>query len=204
MLSRCFRFLAGRRNFVGTALALLGLGLFFAGIIKKYWGLIVLGLYLLGVLLTPPERAELVRSEAFDTDQVEEALGKLMASIKKHVKDDAILQRIEAIRDSIVAILPPLAESNEGLNSHDLHVVRETVFEYLPTMLESYLKLPAAFARKYPVKDGKPPRTLLLEQLDLLDVEMKKIVIDVHQQNTSALVAHGRFLQEKFGKNEWE
>jgi len=41
-------------NLLGSALALIGLGLYFTGLIDRWWWLIVPGLYLSGLLLAPP------------------------------------------------------------------------------------------------------------------------------------------------------
>ena len=68
------------------------------------------------------------------------------------------------------------------------------MFEYLPTALQNYLSLPPAFANLHPVRDGKTARQLLNEQLDILDPEMKEIVVDISANDTQKLLAHGRFL----------
>ena len=48
------------------------------------------------------------------------------------------------------------------------------------------------------MRDGKTAKEILIEQLDLLDEEMKKILVDLHERDTQALVTHGRFLRKKF------
>lgn len=53
MKRRLLLFLYSTPHIVGSVLGLLGLGLFFAGIIKSYWYFIVAGLYVIGVLATP-------------------------------------------------------------------------------------------------------------------------------------------------------
>jgi hypothetical protein len=201
--SRLFLILSSRQNLVGTILALIGLALFFAGLIRHYWAFIVFGLYALGFLLTPRKQVALAVHERFDADRIEEALDDLTKSIRRKVPPE-ILEQVASIRASILAILPEFQKTEAIEHTYNLHVIQQTALEYLPDMLESYLNLPAAFARMYPVKDGKTARQILLEQLELLDGEMKKIIVDLHRKDMNALVAHGNFLKEKFGHGEWK
>lgn len=203
MWNRFLMFLYGRRNLAGCVLALAGLGLFFGGVIKSYWGLIVAGLYALGYLLTPPEPAAGWKADALDADQIEEALDGLLRSVRGRVPEE-VWTRLQGIRDAIVSLLPGMAELRDISQSHNVHVVRQTALAYLPELLNSYLRLPSAFARLHPVKDGKTARQLLLEQLGILDAEIKKIAIDIHRKDMDALVIHGRFLEEKFGAGAWK
>lgn len=74
--------------------------------------------------------------------------------------------------------------------------------EYLPTALRNYFSLPAQFANFYPLRNGKTARQLLGEQLDILDREMKAIVADYAVNDMQKLLAHGRFLEQKFHQDE--
>ncbi len=198
MSNRLLIFLYGRRNLMGCLLALAGLGLLFGGVIKHYWPFIVAGLYVLGYLLTPPEPAAAWTGKPLDTDRIEDALDDLLRSVSKRLPGD-VVGKAQGIRDGIVALLPSVAELRDIAQSHNIHVIHQTALVYLPEILNSYLRLPAAFARLHPVKDGKTARELLLDQLDILDAQIKKIAVDIHQKDMDALVIHGRFLEEKFG-----
>ena len=68
----------------------------------------------------------------------------------------------------------------------------------MPTALNNYLKLPAQFANYYPLRNGKTARQLLGDQLDILDREMKAIVNEFAENDMQSLLAHGRFLEQKF------
>ena len=46
-------YLYSRKNIVACLLALVGLGLFFTGLIGAVWPAVVIGLYLIGALVTP-------------------------------------------------------------------------------------------------------------------------------------------------------
>lgn len=201
MKRKLLLFLYSRANVVGSILGLLGLGLFFGGVIKHYWFFIVAGLYIAGVLITPRKRTyDLhLQKRHFDTTELERELERLVTSIRKRVSPE-ILAKVESIKASILAILPKLGEFDG--TDHNTYEIRQTALEYLPTALENYLNLPQAFARFHPVQGKKTARQLLLEQLDLLDREMKQIVTDIHRNDTQRLMAHGRFLASKFKKDE--
>jgi hypothetical protein len=49
--------------------------------------------------------------------------------------------------------------------------------------------------------EGKTPLILLVEQLDLLMEKMDEIAEAVNRADSDKLIAHGRFLDEKFGKD---
>jgi hypothetical protein len=195
---RFMMFLYSTPNIVGCALGLIGLLLYFTGLIGDFWYLIVPGLYLIGVLLTPrrPQYELQVQSE-FSAAEIRSALDNLKRKLPKRTPPE-VVAKVDSIEESILSILPALANANGG--AQNLYVVRQTAFEYLPKALENYLNLPPAFANSYPVRGGKTARQLLDEQLDLLDQEMKETVVAVSQNDTQKLLAHGRFLEDKFGR----
>ena len=86
-----------------------------------------------------------------------------------------------------------------GGGSRDAHSVMATATSYLPEALEAYLRLPRSFADRRPVDGNKTSLMVLVDQLDLLAVTMEKIRDAVYRADAEALVAHGRFLAEKFG-----
>lgn len=189
-------FLYGTPNIIGCLLGLVGLGLYFAGFIHNYWLLIVAGLYLGGWLATPRRaHQELALSHELDHAALEASLNELIASIRRRVAAD-ILAKVEAIAATILEVLPRLGEFDGG--SHNTHVIRQTVLDYLPIALQNYLALPSAFARLHPLRDGKTAHQILLEQLELLDSKMREIAADIHHRDSEQLLVHGRFLEDKF------
>lgn len=189
-------FLYGRPNIVGSLLGLLGLLLYFSGVIKSYWLPIVIGLYTIGVVITPrPREYHLKLSQEMDVEAILRSLEELVAKIRKHVAPE-IVDKVESIKQSIGAILPQIADASRA--DEAAFNVRQTALSYLPETLEGYLRLPPAFARFHTIKDGKTPKQILLEQLDLMDERMKQIVSDFHRNDADRLLAHGRFLESKF------
>ena len=74
-----------------------------------------------------------------------------------------------------------------------------TATDYLPEAVGGYLRLPRQFADSRPVDRGKSSLMVLIDQLDLLAATMDKVFDAVCRADADALVAHGRFLAEKFG-----
>jgi hypothetical protein len=193
---RALLFLYSTPNIVGSLLGILGLLLFFTGLIGQFWFFIVVGLYAIGVLATPQNPTHELRLQSqLTAEEIREELENLVKSIRKKVSAD-VLEKVESIKDSILEILPSIVDLSSS--DYDIYTIRQTALDYLPETLENYLNLPPAFRRLHPVKAGKTPKQLLLEQLDLLDQEMEEIVQDFYRNDTQRLMAHGRFLEQKF------
>jgi hypothetical protein len=201
---RFYLFLYSPANIFGCFLGLIGLLLFFAGLIKIYWFAIVSGLYALGYLLAPSNRRLDLKIDAqLEMADILEALESLAKTVRKKKAANEVVLLVDSIKESIVEILPSLTKQQGAL--YDTHVIRQTALEYLPDMLENYLALPPAFARLHPVKDGKTATQIFIGQLELLDKEMKKLAVDILKNDTEALIVHGNFLREKFqnSDNDW-
>jgi hypothetical protein len=79
------------------------------------------------------------------------------------------------------------------------HVAVQTATSYLPEALAAYMRLPRSFADNRTVTGGKTPLMVLCDQLDLLGAEMDKVFTAACRSDADALLAHGRFLRDKFG-----
>lgn len=86
-----------------------------------------------------------------------------------------------------------------GAGSPQAYSVMATATDYLPEAVGGYLRLPRQFADSRPVDRGKSSLMVLIDQLDLLASTMDKVYDAVCRDDAAALVAHGRFLAEKFG-----
>ncbi|MEM9772945.1 MAG: hypothetical protein AAF902_00080 [Chloroflexota bacterium] len=129
-----------------------------------------------------------------------QSLNLFVQSIHKRVPTE-VFSLVSSIRDSIHQIIPQIND----INSSEPYVfsIRRTVESYLPEAVENYLKLPASKARYEVIKNGKTATDLLVEQLQILDNEMKEIVGDLSQNNVQKMLVHGRFLDNRFGKSDW-
>ena len=197
---RLLLYLYSNGNILGSILGLVGLGLYFIGIIHDFWLLIVAGLYGIGVLAAPRNQDQELRLlHQLDADELRQELEELVKTIRRKVSKE-IYERVFSIKNTIIEILPYLQRLDES--NYNLYTIRQTALEYLPETLENYLKLPPAYANLHVIKDGKTAQKLLVDQLDLLDQEMKSIAQEFYRNNTEQLVAHGRFLEEKFERSE--
>ena len=198
MSRRLWLFLYSTPNIVGAVFGLVGLGLFFTGVIKKYWLFIVVGVYVAGLLLTPKNKAvELTLQSELTVEDIRASVETLIAQIRPRVPKE-IFAQVERIREAIFALLPTIVDVNSG--DHAVYTVRQTALEYLPAALQHYLNLPTAFANLHPLKEGKTATTLLREQLELLATTMEDMVEDFHRNDAEQLLIHGRFLEERFHK----
>jgi hypothetical protein len=196
---RFLLFIYSTPNIVGALLGLFGLVLFFTGVIGRFWILIVIGLYFIGVLATPKSEVyNLKIQNQLSAEEIRDELENLMRKIRGKAPKE-ILAKVEGIKDSILQVLPQLVDLSSS--DRDIYVIRQTALEYLPETLQNYLNLPRAYANVHPIKDGKTARQLLGEQLDILDREMKEIVEDIYKSDSQRLMVHGRFLEDKFGKS---
>jgi len=71
------------------------------------------------------------------------------------------------------------------------------VFDYLPTTLDSYLKLPPQYAATKQLSSGETPNQLLVQQLKLLEQQLSRLLDNILTQDLESLVTNGRFLQQK-------
>ena len=197
--TRLLLFLYSNGNIAGSALALLGPALLFAGVIGPGWGLITAGLYAAGWTAGWAGRRapdiERRIEDSLTVEQTLEHLDKLVSQVQPLLTTD-MQQQLASVRTSVAEVLPRLV----GARNHDadLFTVRETVLRYLPETLANYVALPPVFRNSHALKDGKTARQLLAEQLALLASKMREIVANVAGADAQALLANGKFLEMKF------
>lgn len=198
--NRFWLFVYSTPNIVGCLLGLVGLLLFFTGVIRSFWPLIVAGLYLAGYFGWPrDEQITLAISNELQTEQIITELQRLTARVQKRVGPE-IHAQVVRIASQIIELLPRV--DNEP---KPRHVLVQTATDYLPNMLENYCNLPPTYARLHTLNDGKTARQLLLEQLTLLEGQLQAVANELHSGNIDALQVYSTFLAEKFGKDRtWE
>lgn len=108
-----------------------------------------------------------------------------------------VIARVSRVAQTVRTTLPRLRST--GLNTSDAYAVMATATDYLPEALGAYLRLPRGWADSRPVDAGKTSLMLLVDQLDLLGSTMDKILDAVARTDAAALIAHGRFLTQRFG-----
>lgn len=191
------RYLYSGKNILGSTLALFGLLLFFTGAITSFfWPFVVAAMYGIGALVAPGPPKVAIAGTSFDPDSIRRALSRQL-SIANGKLPSPQQAKLQAIADTIGGILPHFAEFPPG--SPDLFVVGRTATDYLPSALQAYLNLPRAYATLHKMTNGKTADQVLDDQLTLLAAKMNEVADAVHKKDSDALLANGRFLEQKFG-----
>lgn len=203
-------FFYGLPNIFGMALLLVCLFLQLAlmlltpqgGLSYGYWLSLCVLLYAAGWVIgwwVQDNNADLQFERTVTAEDIADELQKLTKQIKGRIPEPA-LNHVQRIETSVLSVLPHIV-SGEFANQ-DLHTVKQAVFDYLPTTLESYLRLPTAYATMYAIENGKTAKMLLIEQLSLLDKAVEDITHSILKNDAQALLANQRFLQSRIGSNE--
>jgi hypothetical protein len=202
MGDRLLRWFYGIPNMVGIVLALVGLGLYIGGAIGGFLvPLIVIGLYLLGAVVTPKPKGIgglSTLSGDLDPGQIRSQLNQIAAESQKRLPAE-LAAKVVSIEATILDILPKLDAST--IDRQDLFALERTASAYLPQTLDNYLTLPRAYAKSHVVANGKTAEQLLAGQLDLIDEKMEAISDAVAKDDVGKLLAQGRFLEDRFGRN---
>lgn len=110
----------------------------------------------------------------------------------------AAVARVRRIRDTALAVMERLGDGLEHARLE--HTVEKTALEYLPTALDEYLSLSPEFSTTKLLTHDKTAEQVLLDQLDLMDHSLLEVLQSLQENDARGLLAHGRFLQEKFGQ----
>jgi hypothetical protein len=195
---RLLRYLYSNKNLVGSAAGLAGLGLYFTGVVGELWPVVVAGMYGVGALATPPTRSIDLRS-GLDPSNLNRAMGEQERRLRGRVPDE-VLAAVGRIHGQIREVLDRRHALPPG--SPDAYVVERTTLDYLPTALESYLSLPRGYANRVAVSRGRTARQVLLDQLAHLEAKLGEVLEAVAKGDTDRLLAHGRFLEDRFAASE--
>ncbi|MDQ1735999.1 MAG: hypothetical protein QOH56_2250 [Pseudonocardiales bacterium] len=131
-----------------------------------------------------------------DDDKILTSLDRLQIVVAGKVPN-LVAARIDRIANVVRETVPRLGSLGPGsLTAHD---VLRIATSYLPEAVASYLRLPRSFADNRPVSNGKTSLSVLCDQLDLLASKMDDVFDAVCRADADALIAHGRFLADKFG-----
>ena len=196
---RVARWAYSTKNMAGIGLAAVGPIIGLAGVVNPLIGLaLVPALYAVGALAAPG-RKRVDLAAGIDPADIRRSLSEVQRRIKGKVPQE-VSDRVDRIASTITGCLPRANALGDG--SSQAFGMARTAADYLPTALQAYLDLPRAYADRKVVTEGKTSLGLLIEQLDLMAEKMDEIADAIHRSDTDKLVAHGRFLAEKFGKGE--
>jgi hypothetical protein len=153
--------------------------------------------WLLGPEAAPAPPPDVVVPGPPTPDDIERALVSAQRLAADGHAPAPVVSRVGRVTSIVRALLPRLG--NTGLQSADSYTVVATATDYLPESLSAYLALPRDWADTRPVAGGKSSLLLLIDQLDLLATSLNRMYDAANRADAAALVAQGRFLDEKFG-----
>lgn len=125
------------------------------------------------------------------------ALNRVNAMLADGDAPPVVTTRVQRIARTIRDTLPRLRQL--GVGSMEGYSVMATATDYLPEAVGGYLRLPRDWADTRPVDGYKTSLMVLVDQLELLATTMEEILDAANRADAQALVAHGLFLQAKFG-----
>ncbi|WP_198543107.1 hypothetical protein [Pseudofrankia sp. BMG5.36] len=202
--------LGSGRNILGCVGALGGVVLGVVGVVPApWWPFGVAALYGAGALAFPRRAASgpgALGGLGEDDDGVD--VERLRAAARAHRSSLIGRAPTEVIRatERVTGALDELFDRPELLRggSQEADLVERLVDDYLPTALNTYLGLPRTFAGTHHLPDGRTPRQVLLDQLALLERAVREVTEDASNGEASRLLAHERFLADRFGPNALE
>jgi len=197
-VARLRAYLTGRKNLAGSTLALVGAGLALADPVGPAGIVLVVGFYLAGALAVPSNRA--VSRYGWDPRDIVSALNNEIAAVSGRVPP-LVIERIQQIELTIRSeILPGIDHLPPG--SVELYLIERTARDYLPSAVGAYLRLPGDYVSAQRGSRGRTALDVLVEELGWLDAEMRRIAELVHRSDMDRLLAHRRFLADRFGRND--
>lgn len=125
------------------------------------------------------------------------ALDRVEALVADGAVPSPVSSRVNRVARVVRDAIPRLERLGAG--SEQAYLVMATATDYLPEAVGGYLRLPREWANSRPVDNGRTSLMVLIDQLDLLARTMDKVLDAVNRSDAAALIAHGRFLTEKFG-----
>ncbi|GAB3600498.1 hypothetical protein GCM10027446_33790 [Angustibacter peucedani] len=130
-------------------------------------------------------------------DDLLAAVDRVEALVSGGAVPAAVASRVGRVTRTVRDTVPRL--DRLGAGSPQAYSVMATATDYLPEAVGGYLRLPRDWANSRPVDSGRTSLMVLIDQLDLLARTMDQVLDAVNREDAAALVAHGRFLAEKFG-----
>ena len=141
-----------------------------------------------------PEPAPISRAPS--NDDLLAALVRVEQLVADGAVPAVVASRVGRVVRIVRETIPRLGNLGGSIEAYN---VMATATDYLPEAIGGYLRLPRQWADSRPVDRGKTSLMILIDQLDLLGATMDKVFDAVNRADAAALIAHGRFLQEKFG-----
>lgn len=194
---RVARWLYSNKNIAGCVLALGAPALAVTGLVAPPVALALLPVLYAAGALAAPGNPPVNLAAGLDPDDVSRSLKTIRRAVQGRV-GPAVSERVEGICTAIAELLPRATDLGPG--GEEMHILVRTATDYLPATLEPYLALPRMYAERKVLSDGKTATQILCDQLDVMHERLDQISDAIARADGDKLLANGRFLAEKFGR----
>jgi len=197
------KFLFSTKNMIGCGLASLVIILAFIGIVKAFWLPIALMSYVFGYVAGPAEKE--IKFFHFKGENLSDYIG-FVAKMQKTVTESEKLPS-EAknifgnISKNATELLTFLQQDDKTYSLNEDLINLTSIFDsYLPKLINQYERLPSTYANDVKASNGKTAKSMLIEQLSILEKKVQEISYGMYENDVTALRANGHFLKEKFAR----
>ena len=102
---------------------------------------------------------------------------------------------------SLEGLLAQWERSKGALSLQEGFHARHIAISYLPDALKAYLSIPAQYASKRVLQDGKTAQDIFRDTLVELEGKVGQLADDLASQDAHAFLVHSQFLHDKFGNH---
>ncbi|WP_334183402.1 hypothetical protein [Novosphingobium sp.] len=114
---------------------------------------------------------------------------------RRRALPSAAVDAVDMIGVRLEQLAPQLASLQE--NGPAAHEVRKLLSEHLPSLVDSYTRIPAELRNK-PHAGGTTPSEQLVEGLGVIAGQIEAMSLDLSRGDLDALATRGRFLETKY------
>ncbi|NCP98389.1 hypothetical protein GW796_00750 [archaeon] len=200
------KFLLSNKNIIGCDLAsiVLVLVLAFVGVIKTLWLPIAIMSYIFGYIAIPAEKE--INFFHIKGENLNDYIG-FVSKMQKTVNESNKLPNeaksiFSSISKNAIELLTFLQKDNQNYSfNEDMRNLTSIFDAYLPKIINQYERFPSSYANDVKASNGKTAKTMLIEQLEILEKQVQEISYGMYENDMTALKANGYFLKSKFSQN---
>ncbi|MEU9109418.1 hypothetical protein AB0D54_34860 [Streptomyces xanthophaeus] len=193
---RALGYLESRKNLVGSACGVAGVGLALAGVAGAYWPLVVLGLYGAGALIAPPERAA---PPPFDPREELGVLREDFARLREYLAEVELPSAAGGTLQGLLGLYGALLEPGWvadvlATEPEAVHALSRAVRQDVPECVDAYNRT-RWWNRMAP--GGESPDRHLERQLGVLYEEAQRVTAGLHEVEARRQQTHTTYLEER-------
>src|SRR3954471_14870127 len=128
-------------------------------------------------------------------EAIASALDSLIDRLRRRV-EPSVLQQVKTIASSINRTLPVLSRGTMQMDATSRTVSR-VARDFLPTVLDAYLQVPAAQRTRQVTLAERTPLEELQQHLAVIDNVLRDVVTSTQQNDLRGLLDNGRILRER-------